>query len=46
MTPQPGAGRLDDRGRLRLLYELGIGFLTRTDVAEIAELVVGKCRGV
>jgi transcriptional regulator with GAF, ATPase, and Fis domain len=46
MTPQPGAGRLDDRGRLRLLYELGIGFLTRTDVAEIAEMVVGKCREV
>ncbi|MFM7142176.1 MAG: sigma 54-interacting transcriptional regulator [Alphaproteobacteria bacterium] len=46
MTPAAKAGRLDDRQRLRLLYELGVAFFSRTDEATVAEVVVERCREV
>jgi transcriptional regulator with GAF, ATPase, and Fis domain len=42
VTTAPGG--LDDRQRLRRLYELGVAFSSRTDVAEVVELVVEECR--
>lgn len=40
----PSSGGFDDRQRLRRLYELGVAFSSRTDVAEVVELVVEECR--
>ncbi len=44
MTPQERADRLDDERRLRRLYELGIAFSSRTDVAAVVEVVVDELR--
>lgn len=46
MTPAAKADRLDDRRRLRLLHELGLAFFSRTDEAQVAEVVVERCREV
>ncbi|MBU6281119.1 sigma 54-interacting transcriptional regulator [bacterium] len=44
MTPAAKSGRLEDRKRLRRLYELGVAFSSRTDVTGVVELVVEECR--